>query len=282
MEKKFPELNAAESKSAKESVKESVLEIFLTRVYTNLEKSGLPIDRRGRIDTQFFTDLYDAAEIARDNQKVQELKNKFTREKNEEIINRTWKENPEEVMAANQAAPKNQGLGEKLELLKSAIFIKFLQKDYLVIRSSEFDDIFNKVDNIMIDSKSGNIVCALDEVADTTGSLYEEKRQNVLSRNLRGGAHLKYGLNCKDGKVSKARVSNIPVFYLALPQRHILEGIKNFTPDLDKASAYEKNLFQFFLVTLKQQITSLKLEKNIDPTLKDRLANFEKTIASFS
>lgn len=94
---------------------------------------------------------------------------------------------------------------------------------------------------------------------------------------------MKYGFKIEKDQEGKSKlvlgeVENIPIFYLVLPKRFIEEGIKQLIPSFEQKSDYEQKLFNYFFGTLFTQINYLKLERNLNPLLKTRLENFEKTI----
>ncbi|MFH1780715.1 MAG: hypothetical protein ABH841_01825 [Candidatus Nealsonbacteria bacterium] len=56
-------------------------------------------------------------------------------------------------------------------------------KNFMVVRTSEYDDARYGVDTALIHRKTGQIVCGFDEVAAMTGARFEEKKSKVLERN---------------------------------------------------------------------------------------------------
>ena len=159
-----------------------------------------------------------------------------------------------------------------------------MKKDFVVLRSSAYDDIKNGVDNIIIERSTGNLVCALDEVEDTSGKIYEKKKEAVLNRNIeRNGVNLKYGLTFeKEGdkmKLKLGEMKGLPIFYLALPKDHVEKGIKSFIPSEGQSSDYEKKLFSYFIASLNSQIKALELNpRHLDSKLKERLDAFERCL----
>lgn len=54
------------------------------------------------------------------------------------------------------------------KILKTSIMHKMAGERFIVVRSSHFDDITNKVDNVIVDRDTGHTICALDEVSPKT------------------------------------------------------------------------------------------------------------------
>lgn len=102
-----------------------------------------------------------------------------------------------------------------------------------------------------------------------------------MTKNIKGGVELKYGIKIRDGKVELAKRAGVPIFYLALPEKHLEEGIKEFMPSFGDKSEYEINLFKYFLSSIENQYRLLELERKLDPSLRERLIFFKKIIDQF-
>jgi uncharacterized protein related to proFAR isomerase len=269
LSKKNIPFEAKEEKAIEDKERELIK--FLEMISEKLTGLGIPLTGDCRIDIKGFGNVYSTEEIIQDQEEVERLEKEFA--KSEELKKETikFKTNPEKFLAL-----KDQGkAGEKLELLKTAIFSKFLNENFIVVRTSKYDDIKNNVDNLIMEKDTGSLICALDEVGSTSGSLFEEKKNKVLMKNTQEGGKLKYGLQLTKGEIKLGPIMNVPIFLIALPTRHINEGIRNFNLSFDKFSNYEKKLFKFWILSLKSQIAALRLEKKINPLIKERLGQFE-------
>lgn len=261
-----------EEKKEEEKKFKELLE-FIKQIAERLRKEGVPVTDDCRIDMETYNTVYDQEIIEKDRKYVEEFKKKWFPDLSEKEIREK----------------KLKTIGEKLEILKTTIFSKFLGEEFIVVRTSVYDDIANKIDNIILGKKTGNIVCALDEVGEAFGERYEEKKIKVLERNKKGGGCLKYGLRVEKNKENQpklilGKIDSIPIFYLVLPEKYIEEGIKKFIPSFDKKSDYEENLFKYFVRLLLSQIGYFKLERDLKPTLKtlkDQLDHFEDTLQRF-
>ena len=208
---------------------ERKLEYFIREIAEKAKDEGVPLTLDCRIDMKAFVPPYTPQDIESDRELV-------------EGYGRKWQE---------KEKAKGLKMGEKLEMLKTAIFYKFLSEDFIIVRTSRYDDIINKVDNLIIEKETGSPVCAFDEVSEISGSRFEEKKAKVLERNIKGGGKLKYGLTLKKYEKGKAKltlgeISSLPVFYLALPERHIEEGVKNLIPSLEKNLIMRKKFLIIF------------------------------------
>jgi hypothetical protein len=228
------------------------------QISERLNAEGVPVDDDCRIRMDVFNGVYPAEHIKED------IKLTEAREKKYKI--------------GNEGSD-----GENFEVLKTIIFNKFLGNDFIVARASLFDDFINRVDNVILDKKTGNLVCALDEVADISGSEFEKKKGEVLNRNMKENENmLKYGLRMENGKIAPARAEHFPLFYLALPHNHIREAVNKIAPSLEEKSEYEKDLFSYFLASINLQIKTLKLYPHLGKPLKTSISLFENASQKFA
>lgn len=198
------------------------------------QKEGIPTEEEHRMNMDKFVGFYTKDEVERDKREIERLEKKF---KEEPGVN-----------------AEDLEIGEKRELLADAILHKFLKKDFIVARTSRYDDLKNHIDHLIIDRKTGETICAFDEGGPT---------KEALDVNMEGGAKIKYGLNSTKGKVSRARLEKIPIFSLALGRESIKEAAKELNPDPNRISEMEKKLFEFYLDQIKKQIKEYGKERNI-------------------
>ncbi len=267
---KFKETNFArklETEQEKE-IGEEKLKEFILEIGEKLKVEGVPLTDNCRIDAKEFQGIYSKKEIENDQERVNNCEKKWQKE---------------------LGAEKSKRDGEKLEMLKTALFYKFLGGNFIVVRSSTYDDIENKVDNIILEKKTGNLVCAFDEVSDISGNEYKAKKHKVSMRNIeKGGAQLKYGLKLEKNKENQiklilGKVTKIPILYIALDKKNINKGIEELIPSFEKKSNYEKKLWNYFVASFNAQIQALELleKHDLDPALKNRLDNFHKSIQNY-
>jgi hypothetical protein len=268
----FFENNSQEKKDILEPV-EKLLN-FAKDLSTSLNADGLPImipkenfDDCYRIDMKKFSDVYCKEKIEKDIAAVQEKENTFKKiEKiNEEKIKEalSYRKSPDQLLDIDEKMTK----GNIFEIFKTSLFNKFLKEDFLVLRTSRYDDIKNGVDNMILEKNGKNVICAIDDVTQTKLSTYfEEKKKEILDKNLKfNGIKIKYGVYFEKDKngqkvLRKGPLENIPLFYLPLTQDYLKEGLNNFIPSLNEYSDYEKKLMKYFLEAFMFQIRMMELE----------------------
>jgi hypothetical protein len=245
------------------------LEQIIEKISNELKKEGIPVNKHCRIEMSAFSKIFPPEKLEKDEAFVKKQEKRWFGNLSKEEIEKK----------------KLQSDGERLERLKTAIFYKFLKSDFIVARSSYYDDYKNHVDNLIIDRKTGEGICALDEVADISGKNIQEKRDQVLERNFKsikeeGGAEIDYGCFIKESKILLGGLKNLPVFYLCLPKEKIEKGIEGLESSLEEFSEMEKTLFQFFISSIKQQIERLNKFYSfcISPSLQERINSFNEKI----
>ncbi|PIS35605.1 MAG: hypothetical protein COT36_01495 [Parcubacteria group bacterium CG08_land_8_20_14_0_20_38_56] len=252
---------------------------FLELMSQQLREEGVPVDNECRINIDAFEETYSKGIVEKHKQELVRLEKIWFGDLSEEEFKKK----------------KKRGIGEKMEMLKTAIFQKNLSPDFIVARSSQYDDIKNNVDNIILEKKTGNLVCALDEVADVFSSRFEEKRDKVLRRNMnRNGGTLRYGLKMEKEngkmKLKLGRIKNIPVFYLSLSPWLTEEGVRNFKEELGEQSDYEKIIFDDFINSFNEQIEFINSEfknlslknRSLRVKVKERPLRFRESLERFS
>jgi hypothetical protein len=266
MRKFFPESKLESLMEEKEKREIEKLKRISRECIENLKREKVPIDGDWRIKMEAFEGIskdYTKEKIAKDKEDVKEKEKIFE------------KEEIERYGVATQE--KLKATGEKLEYLKNIIFYKFLGKDFIVCRSSRYDDLKNGVDNLILEKETGNLVCALDECEIKR---YEVKEEAVWKKNLEGGGRLKYGLTTKKGEIKLGSQENLPVFLLFLKDNLIKEGIEKLPESLSEISENDRLLFEAFKKEIEAQIAKLKLaSKSLNPKLKEKLYRFEKVIS---
>ena len=243
------------------------LKAALLEVVESARKKGAPVNEYGRIDMNSYSEIqgYDVE----DDEKY--------------VANRRqqWKGGISQEAFEEQ---KLRETGGKFEALKTAICSKFLGKDFIVVRSSAYDDIHKGIDNVILKVVTNEVVCAFDEVGEISGDEFKHKMEEVLAKNKNeGGGKLKYGLGFDENSKGKKelvlkKVFNIPIMCLALSPDMIKKGIGGYTSLYEKKSEPEKELFIMFVKFLNFQIGKIEADREINKGLKDKLSNFREVL----
>ena len=238
---------------------------LMENISEKLIKEGVPISssKRARIDCDLFVNYYGENKIRQDKSKV------------EKIIK---KENPKNSISNIENA-KNEKSSEKLEMIKTAIFNKFIGDKYITVRTAVCDDFLKGVDNIFIDKKTGDAVCAFDEVCLTQGERFENKKKEIMDMNKsQGGSSIDYGIKIKNGQIEIGPMSFLPLFYIPVSEEYVKKVVNNMKMNSEEISETETKLFIYFYRLLKEQIDELRKKANINSDFLRKISTFEKTM----
>lgn len=213
----------------------------------DLIKDIVPIDENLRININNYKGIYHPEEIKKDKEKVDQLKSKFDQNKENEIR-----------------------LGEALEIVKTYLFNKFKGNRFICVRTSEYDDYVNHVDNLVLDKYTDEIICALDETIDINSRRFDKKKRYILERNLEGGAKIKYFLKFKENKGIISKGETIPIILIATPESFLNKLINLIENNNEKELI--KTISSFF-----EGIKAL-IEIYIIPDLENEVKNLQKLL----
>ncbi len=139
------------------------------------------------------------------------------------------------------------------EMTVTASLHRLLGDRFVVARASAYDDYKHGVDNVLIDKKTGAIVCGFDEVlgyeGDDGGEVKSKKTQEILAT---GGSSLKYGATIEDGQIKRKEIYGIPTFYLSLSKEELASLLKDIKLG-DEPTENEKNIVRKMITSLEHQ-----------------------------
>jgi len=206
---------------------------------------GHIVDSQAKI--AWLDEAYDYSNKERDKTQVADCEAYFMRKEGKDInqpgVLEAWRKERESTIGV---------LNEKAIAL---VLHRILGEDFLVVRTSDYDDYTSKVDNLIIDKKTGAVICGFDYVlGEGNNSAGKEiKIQKIIDK---GGADIKYGLGIRNisagGEIHRQALKNTPAFYLAMSKKDLADVL----PDLDKAepSIKELAIVKNMIVSLEQQL----------------------------
>lgn len=171
---------------------------------------------------------------------------------------------------------------ELLEMVTTVLLHKVLKDDYVIARASKYDDYFG-FDNIIVNKKTGAVVCTFDDVHDQSyGNTIQEKSHELEKSAKHGGATIEYGFTFADGKLIKKRIENVPKLFNPFDINELNAAIMTVDPkNLDTVSEGERIIYNSIIDKFMALIPQLQANaqggeyrKNLDefaavlPTLK--------------
>jgi len=195
-------------------------------------------------------------------------------EEDEKFVERKKKKfNKEELRDSN---------GQLFEEAIACVFHRILKKNYLVVRSSDFDDFSNGVDLLIVDEETGEIICAVDDISTNENFQgIEDKENKVLLQNMNGGAKMKYGLTFKENgqsgemELTREKIKEIPIFFMHLSGEKLDELLSKMNYDI-KGDPSEIELEIFDELVRILEIESKEMQKKIQERFKESSTEIEK------
>jgi len=166
----------------------------------------------------------------------------------------------------------------QMEMLASVLFHKFLKEDFIIVRTGKYDDYVNGIDTVMVNRKTGDIVCAFDEVHDhEAGNRMEEKEKKIKKKAREGGSTLFYGITVENGSLVRKKIDHLPVFFLGLSTQELENTLSNMGYGME-ISETEKKTFKELLSSLEDQRKTL-LSEDVPHEVRKNLENFEDSLS---
>ncbi|MCX6795690.1 MAG: hypothetical protein NT165_03135 [Candidatus Falkowbacteria bacterium] len=205
----------------------------------------------------------------KDQQEVDDIEAYFARGRQEELS--TWKD-------------KKKGHPATIaEMAVTAVLHKFIGQDFIVARASDYDDYKNGVDNILIDKKTGAVICGFDEVLGAVGDSGLAMKQEKLSKSdkkserKRVGTYVKYGATVKSGELERRSMGNLPTFFLSLSREELMLLLEDINLENPAGGDFERKMFTKFTSLIKDQIGNSQ-EGDLDPRLRENLLASQEII----
>jgi hypothetical protein len=223
---------------------------------------------------------FDEASIGRDEAKIHESQIGFSSAMSPNV-QAFHKVNTADGVIDKWITNKEKSLSNRLEMSVTGVFHKMLKSEFLVVRSSTYDDYYNGADTVIVNKETGDIICAIDEY-NAEGDRSDAKQKKAQKTDNRG-ANLRYGLTFEKGAAESAPklvvgpIRNIPVFYLKLTRDQLdplLSGMDYSSTD--RLAPVELEVFDKLTADLHAQASELK-GKSTNPAL---AANLERAVNS--
>ena len=215
------------------------LDKFLSQMATKINAEyGYFLKADGSIDME--SAKYEYSDKKPDQQRINDCEINFARENSKTV--EAWQ------------ADREKTAGVVTEKTVTALLYKVLHKDFLVMRTSQFDDYIHGVDNLIVDKTTGVAICGFDEFK---GGLDKQriKQQKIAKTIAAGGVSIKYGLWFKDGEPKFRGLKNVPAFLLSLDSKQMQEILP--TINQDSVTESEATAFANLINSLENQLTTL-------------------------
>jgi len=252
------------------------------------EQYGLSdfLDKDGALDMDGYADgPYSAERVEKDKADVSAMEIDFSDANDARVRAFYGAKTPAEAVEKWKEEKKKNKNGQ-MEMAVTGLLYKILKDDFLVVRATAHDDYKGGVDNIILNKRTGEAICAFDEVHEGgKGERTDGKIAKIQKVAARGGANVSYGIKLEDGKLQRAEMKNVPVFYLALKSDELV-GLLNgmdYNPD-SPVTPKEHEIFSQLTASLRDQLVILTRQpagKDLSPAIRNKLATFEGLLGEF-
>ncbi|MCX6782026.1 MAG: hypothetical protein NTW66_02840 [Candidatus Magasanikbacteria bacterium] len=233
----------------------------------------------------YANELYSTEDIESDKNRVRDMEIEFSRAKISQVqafYREKYGAKTQEEIVGHWRKEKIQNKNGQMEMAVTGLLHKILKDDFLVVRASAYDDYKNGVDNIILNKRTGEAICAFDEVHEGgAGERTGEKMEKIKKVASRGGARVRYGIKLEEGKLKRAEMATLPVFYLGLKSAELenLLAKMDFNPDSAVTPA-EYDVFAKLTASLKEQKQILD-GTDVPPAVRNKLETFESLLEEF-
>lgn len=158
------------------------------------------VDERGAISMDGFVGNagYTKEGVEADKNKIFELEvewNGAREARVREFYATQYDAHTEEDIVRIRAQHKEKEKGRQMEIFTAILFNKMLKDDFIVVPASAYDDYMNGIDTVMVNKKTGDVVCTFDEVHDHKASNRADAKEEKIKKKARaGGSTLAYGI----------------------------------------------------------------------------------------
>lgn len=220
------------------------------------------LDANGRVSMEHFIEDF-GKEVESDLAHVYEKEKEWSGAEDERIrqfYKETYGIEGEKEIVGKFKENKEKDKNAQLEKIISCLFHVAFGSEYLVMQSSAFDDYEGQFDTVVIDKKTGDVVCTFDEVHDHAQASRAAKKKERMEKIMHaGGKTLKYGLEIKDGEVRRKEIHNLPVLCIGMDTASIENILKHVDELSDmQISPEEEEVCMHILASLREQIRDLR------------------------
>jgi len=231
------------------------------------------------IDPDGYAELYDATALEADKKLVREREIEFSGAHNPNVqafYKDEYGADTEEKILAQWRENKSREKNVQMEMAITALLSQKLGDEFLVVRTAPYDDYENGGDNLILDRVTREVVGAFDEVHEGgDGSRMEGKKEKIRTIAKNGGANIRYGLKLEKGKIGRAKLQGVPVFYLGLDSSTLMELVQALSDgDTVKTDA----IFKTLLTSLEEQRAELGKYTRV-PEFHRRLTAFRRSLS---
>ena len=181
---------------------------------------------------------------------------------------------------ATMAADREKDPANIAEIAATLLFDKILRGEFIVMRASVYDDYENGADQLIIDKRTGAVICGLDDaiLGSSVKDDGEKKRTKIDKKMKNGGAEIRYGLAMNRGFLERQGLKHIPIFYFNLGKPDLNGLLASLATDSPDLTAAETATYTKMVDSLLEQADKYGADETLHSELKDNLQNFSPSL----
>lgn len=166
------------------------------------------------------------------------------------------------------------------EVATTLLFDKVLNKEFIIVRASVYDDYENGADQLIIDKETGAVICGLDDaiLGSSEKDTGEKKKLKIDKKMRSGGAKIKYGLTVNNDNLERKNLNHIPIFYFNLNKIEMNGILKSLSENESKLTTKEKTVYTKLINSLLDQFEKYSNDDSLHLDLKNNLNKFTPSL----
>lgn len=222
------------------------------------------IDTDGKINMQAYIETYSQEIIDFDSKNSFDQKRGFYQTYTKETQKKYGTENEAKILdiISREERMRDGNISEEALFL---LMNKIAGDRYMAVRSCDHDDFLNGTDLLLIDTVTGETICAFDETVEGVNSRLDSKIQRAKDKLFKGhGMQVKYGMTFTQNQEGKTEmnlgsIKNIPPLFLAINKKSLEDLLQNMDFKIDtKLSQSEQNVVAGIISSIDSQIGDLE------------------------
>ncbi len=194
------------------------------------------------------------------------------------VKEKAWAEESGKSLEA-MAAAKEKNPANVAEIATTLLFDKVLSDDFIIVRASAHDDYENGADQLIVDKRTGAVICGLDDVIGHNGDDGGEKKKKKIDDKMKsGGARIRYGVAMNDSQLERKSLRHVPIFYFSLSKPELNSLLESLVSGSSDISVAEKAVYEKLVSSLLSQAGEYGADVSLHPELKDNLRSLAPSL----
>lgn len=222
------------------------------------------IDNNGKISMEAYTETYSREVVDFDSKNSFDQKRGFYQTYTKETQKKYGTEDEVKILdiISREERMRDGNISEEALFL---LMNKIAGDRYMAVRSCDHDDFLNGTDLLLVDTLTGETICAFDETVEGVNSRLDSKIQRAKDKLFKGrGMQVKYGMTFTQNQEGKTEmnlgaIKNIPPLFLAINKKSLEELLQNMDFKIDtELSQSEQNVMTDLISSIDSQIGDLE------------------------